>query len=99
MVNIGFQNIERQRTLIENGVVEGADVELGAEFLPGSFAKAQDGHLAEFVAQRLRGPGDIAVYFRFDILVVHGAVLVKEIDHLLARPMLGMDAGIDNQAD
>jgi hypothetical protein len=59
----------------------------------------QNLQLADLVGQSLAGPRDVAVHLGLDAGLVDGRVVVEEIDHLLAGPVLGVDAGIDDQAN
>ena len=78
--------------------MEGADVEFGAEFFLCALAEFEDLELAEFVGAGLRGPRDVAVGFGLDERLVD-VVLAHVVDDLIARPALGVDAGVDDEAD
>ena len=72
---------------------------LGPSSLLGAVAQLADLELAELVAERLGGPGDVAVGLGLDGGLVDGAGLAEEVDDLVAAPALGVDAGVDDQAD
>src|ERR1700689_1223983 len=95
--NLLVENIERQRTLSQHRIVEFADVEFRAQLAFRALAQLENLHLAELVGQRLPGPRDIAVNLAGDVGIVHGRVRVEVVDHLLARPVLAVHAGIDHQ--
>ena len=44
-------------------------------------------------------PRDITVDLALNIRLVHRGVLVKVLDHLVARPMIRVNAGVDDQAN
>src|SRR5271163_3825937 len=54
-----IEQVERKHAAAEHLVVEGADVEPGAELALGAVAEFAELHLAELVAERLGGPGDV----------------------------------------
>ena len=64
----------------------------------GAFAEFANLELAEFVAEGLRGPGDVAVGFGLDRRLIDGAGLAHEFHDLIARPSFGMDSGVHDQA-
>ena len=70
-----------------------------AQRLLGAVAQLQNLQLADLVGQRLAGPRDVAVHLGLDAGFVDGGVVVEVLDHLLAGPVLGVDAGVDHQAD
>ena len=79
--------------------MEGPDIEFWTEDLLGARAELDDFELSDFVAQCLAGPGDVTVDLGLDVGVVHRGVRAEIVEHLLARPVHGMDAGIDDEAD
>src|SRR5690606_2637014 len=83
-----FQHIQRDRAVAQHRVVEGADVEAGAEFAFGALAQGADAELADLVAQRLRGPADVAVHLGLDIRLGQRTVVAHEGDRSLLRPAL-----------
>ena len=64
--------------------MEGPYVESPTEPVARPVAQFDDFHLAELVGQRLSRPGDVAVDFSLDVLLIHGGVLAEEFEHLLA---------------
>ena len=62
----------------------------------GAVAKFEYLELADLVGQGLAGPTNIAVNFRLDTGVVDAGVVMEELDHLVAGPVLGVDAGVDD---
>ena len=79
--------------------MEGAQVELCTQLLLGFGAQFENFHLAHLVGECLTGSGDVAIDFGFDVLVVHGGVLVEEVDHLLARLVFRMHTCVDDPAN
>ena len=96
--HVRLENIERQRAIRKQRVVEGAQVKALAEFPPGTLSRFSNFHLPEFIGEGLSRPGNVTVYFRSNVGLIHGRVLAEIIHHLLARPVLGVYAGINHQA-
>src|SRR4029077_18928760 len=94
-----IEYIERERAAIQNFVVKCPDVIFAAELGARAVAQFQNFELAEFVRKGLRGNGDVAISLGLHTRLVFGRVRVKKVDHLLARPMLVMHAGIEHRAD
>ena len=94
-----LEHVKRQCPAVEHLVVEGADVELVAERFLRAGAELEDLELADLVGQSLAGPGDVAVDLGLDAGLVDVRVVVEVVDHLLAGPALGVDAGVDDEAD
>ena len=53
----------------------------------------------DLVSQCLSGPGDVAVHLGLYRRLVDSRVVVEVIDHLLAGPVLAVDAGVNHQSD
>src|SRR6266404_1296023 len=98
MLDMWLKEAQRNGALLQDGVVEGADVEFGAEAALGFGAQLADFELAEFVGQRLAGPDDVAIDFDGDVLVGLAGVVLEKLDGLVARPVHGMHPGIHNKA-
>src|SRR4051812_14541614 len=81
LICTGFEQVERQGAAVEDLVVEGADVELGSKFFFRAVTKLTDLELAQLVAERLRGPRDVAVGLSLDGGLVDGAGLAHEVHH------------------
>ena len=62
-------------------------------------AQPQDRELADLVAERLARVSDVAVGLGLHVGLVDRRVVVEELHDLLARPVLGVQAGVDDQAD
>jgi len=77
--------------------VELAQVELRSE--PGRRPRAQllDAQLADLVGERLPGPGDVAIDLVDDVVLALRGVRLEELDRLLARPALVVQAGVDDE--
>src|SRR3954471_6621827 len=88
-VDAGFQERERQRPRPQDGVVEGAEVEGGAEGFFGAGAEGADLELADLVGAGLAGPADVAVYLGSDVGLAEGGVGFHVVDRLLTRPAAG----------
>src|ERR1700733_14027553 len=97
-LDAGLQHRQRHRAELEHRVVEGADVESLSECLLSPRPSLKDGALAEVVRERLPGPGDVAVDLGADLALWQRGVLAEIVERLLARPPLGVDAGVDYQA-
>src|SRR5215469_10916267 len=98
-VDARVKHVERQRAAAQHFVMEAANVELPAQLFPGPLAQLKDLQLAELIAQGLRRPGHVAVSLALYLGLVNAGVVVEVIHHLLARPVLVMEAGIDHKAD
>ncbi len=96
-VGAGVEQIEREGAAVEHLVVEFADVKLGAQFFPGTFAEFANLELPKFVAEGLRRPCDVAVGLGLDRRLVNRAGLAEEIYDLIAAPSLGVDSGIHHE--
>ena len=77
--------------------MECAQIESIAEFLFGACTQLADFQFAEFVAECLAGPADVAIHFGGDFVFAEGCVVAQQRQCLIARPALGMHAGIDDQ--
>src|SRR6266404_4992608 len=77
--------------------MEGANVELSAQFFPGAFAKLANLQLAKLVTKGLRRPRNVTVGFGLDGRLVHGSRLAEELHNLIARPTFGVDSCVHNQ--
>ena len=80
-VDAVVKHFERQRARVQHLVVEGAQVELVAESLPGAIPQFQNLELAHLVGQGLAGPGDVAIHLGLDAGVVDVGVVVEVLDH------------------
>ena len=98
MGGAGVEHVERESAAAEDLVVEGADVEFGAELFLRALAELEDLELAELVGAGLRGPRDVAVGLGLDERLVD-VVLAHVVDDLIAGPALRVDAGVDDEAD
>ena len=98
-INPVAQHVERQRSGVEHLIVEGAQVEVVAQSRLSPVAQFQNLQLADLVGQCLAGPRDVAVHLGLHLRLGGCRVVVEVIDHLLAGPVLGVDAGIDDEAD
>src|SRR6185437_9239838 len=67
-----IEHVHRQRTAVEDLIVKRANVVPAAQLFFGTGPQLQDFKLAEFIAQGLSGPGDVAVHFSLHIRFVHG---------------------------
>src|SRR5258708_7858542 len=75
--NFRIQDIQRQRSVSQDFVVEGAQVELVSEQPSSFFSQFQNFQLSELVGQSLCGPRDVPVYLALDVGLVHGGVAVE----------------------
>src|SRR6202012_5443014 len=64
----------------------------------GLVARILDGELAEVIAERLAGPGDVTVDLGLNLVIGERGVLAEVLLGLFAGPSLGVDAGVDDQA-
>src|SRR5690625_2303312 len=93
-----FQHRQRDRAQAQDGMVEGRQVEVVAQFRLGFATQLPDLQLAQLVAQGLGGPGDVAVDLGGDLVLGQGGVVAQEGQRLVAAPAQVMDAGVDHQA-
>src|SRR5208337_3497951 len=94
-----FEDVHGEGAAAQDFVVESANVKLIAELILGVLSQFEYFKLANFVAQCLRGPGDIAISFGLNVHFIFRGMVVEKVNDLLARPMLGMEAGVDDEAD
>ncbi|EEF25620.1 conserved hypothetical protein [Ricinus communis] len=92
-------HIHRQRAGAQHLVVEGADVEAVSQFLAGVVAQFKDLQLADLVTQGLSRPDDVAVGLALHFDFLDAGMVVEEVHHLLAVPVLVMQARVHHQAD
>src|SRR6266404_708169 len=97
MLDMRLQEAQRDRALLQNGIVEGADVELAREAALGFGAQLSDLELAQLVGQRLPRPHDVAVDLDRDVLIGLTGVVLEKLDGLLARPVHRVHSGVDHQ--
>ena len=93
-----MQQVQRHRAAVEDFVVERLDVELGAELCLGFIAQLANGQLPHLICQRLSRPRDVTVGLSLRQRVVQ-VVCVHVIDHLLAGPVLVMNASVYHQSN
>ena len=98
-IDLGLEHVERQRPVAEHGGVELANVEAIPERLLGACAQLADLELAELVGERLAGDGHVALGLRDAARLAGGTVRLDVVEHLLARPALGVQARVHHQAD
>src|SRR5258708_12422964 len=98
MLDMRLEETQRDRALLQDGVVEDADIEFGAEAALGFGTQLADFELDEFVGQRLAGPDDVTVDFDGDVLIGLAGVVLEKLDSLLAPPAHRMHAGVDHEA-
>src|SRR5882724_412910 len=93
-LHLRLQDAERHPTILQQRVVEIAEVERGAQRRLGLPPQAQDLELADLVAERLAGPGHVALH-----LALCAFTPAAEVgDGLLARPALGVQPDVDDEA-
>src|SRR5438477_12881524 len=92
-LHLGLEHRQRQGAVAKELVVEGAEVERGAQRRLGLPSQRQDLELADLVAKRLAGPRHVAL----DLALVVGRRSAQVVDGLLARPALGMKTDVDDQ--
>jgi len=84
VVDAFVEDAQRQGTVPNDLVVEGADVELVAELGGGSSAEILQFQFAQLVGQRLAGPDDVAVDLDGDVVLRFAGIGLEEIDRPLA---------------
>jgi hypothetical protein len=99
VIDFRLEHVQWQWTFAENRIMESPDIKFGSELFSSAFSQLENPHLTKLVAEGLGGPSDVAIHFRFDVLIVHGRVPMKKVDHLLTRPMLRVNSGINDQAN
>src|SRR5688572_16105845 len=92
------QHPQRQRSILENHVVEVADVEFGAKLLRGFFAQPPNLEVADHVGRGLTRRGDVAIDFRRGAVLVLRGVRAQVVNALLPRPAEHVHAGVNDQA-
>src|SRR6185437_9655582 len=71
-----IEHVHRQRTAVEDLIVKRANVVPAAQLFFGTRPQLQNFKLAQFVAQGLGRPCDVAVHFSLHIGFVHGRMIV-----------------------
>src|SRR6202158_527063 len=97
MLDMRLKEAQRHGALLQDGVVEGADVEFGGEAALGFGAQLADFELAELVGEGLAGPDNVAIDFDGDVLIGLAGVVLEKLDGLLARPVHRVHPGVDHQ--
>src|SRR6266404_4767358 len=98
MLDMRLEEAQRHGALLQDGIVEGAYVELGPKAALSFDAQLANLELAEFVGQRLPRPDDVAIDFDGDVLIRLAGVVLEKLDGLLARPAHRMHARVHHQA-
>src|SRR5579864_9233279 len=93
-----MQNWKRHRAIIQNCVMEGADVELAAQSVLGSAAFGEELQLANLVRQRLCRPRDITLRFPHHRRLGKGSVVAQASGCLVLAPALPMDSDVHLEA-
>src|SRR4029079_10012781 len=93
------EDVERQRSLAQELVMKGADVEAGTQLALGARTHCTHRELAALVRQRLPRPHDVAIDFARDVLLRLRAVGFEVLDRLLPRPPELVDAGVEHETD
>src|SRR5438093_6160594 len=91
------EGLEGHRAVLEDRVVEGAQVEPRTEPRLRVGAKAPDLELADLVGERLSRPGDVAVHLVHDVVLREGGVREHELDRLVPGPALRVHARVDHE--
>src|SRR5262249_37523880 len=99
VVHARRKHVQRKSAGAEHCVVERANVEGASEFLLSAGAQLQDLQLPHHVGKRLARVRNVTVRLALDLDLVDGGVLMEEIDDLLARPLLRVQAGVDHEPD
>src|SRR5882724_9565127 len=74
MLDVRLQETQRDRTLLQDRFVEGADVELAGQLALGFGAQFADLELAKLVGQGLARPHDVAIDLDRDVLIGRATV-------------------------
>jgi len=75
------------------------DIEVGPEPFFGMIAQIENLQLADLIAKALSRPRNITINFSLNRRLVSGTALAEVSNSLFARPTLGVNSCIDNQAD
>src|ERR1043166_2445432 len=94
-----IEQIERKAAAREDLIVERADVEFRTELFRSTTAKLANLQLADLVAARLAGPGDVAIGLGLDRRLVDRVRLAHEVDDLIAAPSQMVNAGVHHETD
>src|SRR5271167_1682425 len=94
-----MKDVQGEGATTEDLIVEGTNVKFGAELILGVLAKLENFQLSEFVSKSLSRPGDVTINFSLNIGLIHGGVAMEISDHLIAGPVLLVNAGVDGQTD
>src|SRR5580704_10812096 len=98
-MHLAVEHVERQRTLTERRVMKRPQIEASTETRTGFGAQLQELELAEFVGERLTRPRNVAIDLALHVRLVHRRIGMEVVDHLLPRPMLGVDPRVDHQSN
>src|SRR5947209_383381 len=93
-LHLRLQDAERHPTILQQRVVEIAEVERRAQRRLGLPSQAQDLELADLVAERLAGPRHVALHLTLGVLTRAAEVG----DGPFPRPAFGVEADVDDEA-
>src|SRR3546814_16142004 len=98
LVDILREHVERDVAALDDDIVEVAQVVARPQRRLGAAALADDLAMADLVAAGLAGPTAIAVDCAGDLQRVRHVAHDEEFDRFLARPALGVEAGVYDEA-
>src|SRR5690349_20260313 len=93
-VDVPGEHVERHVAAKDHRIVERLEVVLRAERDPGLLALAVDLAVADLVSAGLAGPRAIAIDLACHLDRIRAVALDEELHALLARPALGVNAGV-----
>jgi hypothetical protein len=91
-----LQNVQRQSTGAQEFIVECTHVEAVAERTFRLRPQRLDLQLADLVGECLAGHDNITIDLVDDIVFGFGGIVLEEVDRLLTRPALVVDARVDD---
>src|SRR6185436_19503233 len=97
LVHVLREDVEWHVAAEHDGVVERLQIELRSERRFRLLALAVDLAVADLVPSRLPGPRAIAIDLAGHFLGIRSVDVDEERNPLLARPALGVDAGVDDE--
>src|SRR5438128_4117361 len=85
-IDVPFEQIKRQRPVVENRVMKLSNVEARSKFPRRPRPQFLDLQLAELISQRLAGPDDVTINLDDDVVFGLRRVRFHEINRLFAAP-------------
>src|SRR5450759_1543713 len=96
-VDGGFKDRQRQRTVVQHGIMETAKVKARSKRALSFFPQREDLLFADLIGCGLAWPDEISVDLRLGKATIELGVIDQVFDRLVPRPAETMHAGVDDE--